>query len=581
MMILHVNELFPIHIGKITRSIATLAVFLTLACLARADAVVTLCQSADDPGPGVNLRHALLAQPDPDTLVNKITFQCNGPSTIEIGAALEVSQATRIDGGNNITLIGTGSDDDGMINVTNTDQFLFLDNLTLRHPPRPPFCAGRGCLGGVVTGHGVTELRRIRIENSHNPVAESGTLNVFDSQFIGNIGIVVRGGGTITIDNSVFQETAGDPIVSRDTLTITNSQFLNNEAAIVVTGSELTIDKSIFRGNKGALVVNCVAATISNSLFMNNVSLSAIQVLDAARQITLHSDKFVNNSASDRGGAVSWHPPSNMDSTMSLLYSKFIGNSAHSGGAIDADTPFRSAGKALIRTGVVNFSRNKADLVGGAIHVESVELSVARGVFADNNADQGGAVLLSNVVQVHSIFANTLFVRNTAKDGSAFKGDNADFINSTVDSNTGLAIRVVAVFHTPVHVKFTNSIVSNNPQGSCGPAGLFDNAGHNIQFPRTDCGASIGVADPRLDTLYIPLPKSPPMRNGDLQVCMSPPISGRDVYGLGRPSGGACTIGAAEGDIEAAVRGRKGLDGICDCDFTLLDQLRRLLPFGR
>jgi hypothetical protein len=53
--------------------------------------------------------------------------------------------------------------------------------------------------------------------------------------------------------------------------------------------------------------------------------------------------------------------------------------------------------------------------------------------------------------------------------------------------------------------------------------------------------------------MYIPLPASPPIGNGDLSVCMSPPINGRDVYGMGRPSGGVCTIGAAEGDIEARI----------------------------
>ena len=41
--------------------------------------------------------------------------------------------------------------------------------------------------------------------------------------------------------------------------------------------------------------------------------------------------------------------------------------------------------------------------------------------------------------------------------------------------------------------------------------------------------------------------RSPPMGNGDLTVCMVPPISGRDVYGMGRPSGGVCMTGATEG----------------------------------
>jgi hypothetical protein len=57
--------------------------------------------------------------------------------------------------------------------------------------------------------------------------------------------------------------------------------------------------------------------------------------------------------------------------------------------------------------------------------------------------------------------------------------------------------------------------------------------------------------------------RSPPMGNGDLTVCMVPPISGRDVYGMGRPSGGVCMTGATEGDIEAIVnRGRTPIAAI-------------------
>src|SRR5580700_1270035 len=58
-----------------------------------------------------------------------------------------------------------------------------------------------------------------------------------------------------------------------------------------------------------------------------------------------------------------------------------------------------------------------------------------------------------------------------------------------------------------------------------------------------------------------PVQRSPTMGNGDLTVCMAPPISGRDVYGMGRPSGGVCMT--AEGDIEAIVnRGRTPIAAI-------------------
>ena len=64
----------------------------------------------------------------------------------------------------------------------------------------------------------------------------------------------------------------------------------------------------------------------------------------------------------------------------------------------------------------------------------------------------------------------------------------------------------------------------------------------------------------------------------DLTVCMAPPISGRDLYGMGRPSGGVCTTGAAEGDIEAIVD-RDRNPNRCDCDLMLLRQLQRASPY--
>ena len=365
-----------------------------------------------------------------------------------------------------------------------------------------------------------------------------------------------------TIDQAMFKDNPGAaPFEATGAVKITNSQFSNNAAAVLDGTCQVTIDRSTFEDNKsnGALAVNSCATTISNSTFANNTSTlfgGAILFDFGTQQITLRADKFLNNSGGHGGGAVFWRPPANMDRTLTILYSTFAGNTAESGGAIDVDDSVNSTGKTVIQVGVTSFSRNVATGAGGAINAVSSELAIVRGAFADNNAaGNGGAVFVSNSAPLQSTFANSLFVRNSAASGSAFYGDDADFTNSTADSNVGLAIANNAP-HPPVQIKFTNSIVSNNLQGGCGPAGLFDDSGHNLQFPGADCGASITVANPQLDTMYIPLPGNPPMGNADLNVCMSPPINGRDVYGMARPSGGACTIGAAEGDIEARIQRR-------------------------
>ncbi len=102
----------------------------------------------------------------------------------------------------------------------------------------------------------------------------------------------------------------------------------------------------------------------------------------------------------------------------------------------------------------------------------------------------------------------------------------------------------------PEKVSLSNTIVSRNSGGGCGSTKVVEDGHNNLQFPTADCGPSIPVANPYLDDLFIPLPKSPPMGHGSLAVCTAPPINGRDVYGIARPSGGVCAIGAAEGDIE-------------------------------
>jgi predicted outer membrane repeat protein len=577
-------------------TIAVLGLSLMLSSLARADAVVSLCHTADDSGAGVNLRQAIRAAPDPQSLVNTITFRCNGPTTIQISAPLEIFQSTRIDGGNTITLTTTTlRTDESLIVVANPGTFLYVNNLTLRHPSSTPMSCSdwetNGCVGSVLTAQGVTEFHHVLIDSSRLPVSvTSGTLGVYDnSRFFGNTEAVIvaaPGVTSTTIDNSVFQNNSGAAPIKATTgsIKITNSQFSNNDASILQGTCNITIDRSTFQANNphGALAVSC-DSTISHSVFSNNVSSipgGAILFDFGTRVIILRADKFSTNSSSSGGGAVFWRPPANPSRTMTILYSSFKGNKASSGGAIDVDDSIDVSGKSIISMGVVSFSQNVATGSGGAINAASSELRVTRGVFADNTASgSGGAIFSSDPLPLHSFFANTLFIRNTAASGSAYSGDDTDFINTTVDSNRGLAIVNIAP-HQRVHIKLSNSIISNNPQGGCGPAGLFDDVGQNLQFPGADCGASIKVANPHLDTMYIPLPKSPPMGNGNLTVCMSPPINGKDVYGLGRSSGKRCATGAAESDIEEVLvnrRSHKKRSGQFDCGTCLLNQLQRLL----
>src|SRR6516164_8652796 len=103
-----------------------LAMVVATTSPARADAVVTLCHTADESGPGTNLQTALTATRDPNRSFNSIFFQCNGPATIQVTNPLEIFQATLIDGGNTVTLVGNNTK--SLIVVANPGNFLYLYN---------------------------------------------------------------------------------------------------------------------------------------------------------------------------------------------------------------------------------------------------------------------------------------------------------------------------------------------------------------------------------------------------------------------------------------------------------------------
>ena len=470
------------------------------------------------------------------------------------------------------------------------------------------------CPSTVINGQGVTQLNNVTIEDSYSPLSvTSGTLTISQSRFTGNSGTVVDigDGVTTTVVGSSFQNNSdATPMVARGVVSITGSQFVGNGSASFFPGAcQLSIDGSEFRNNSdAALQINCGATTISNSLFANNSAArvgGAIRFFAGARQIELRADRFLSNSAPAGGGALWLAPPENGDIAILVDFSIFKGNrSGNLGGAVDiekstdlsktivrlrrtsfsrntadgsggaisasdaqllasqtvfADNSAKQQGgavalnnaqplhsvlanslfvrnsapngdiailvdfsifkgncsgnlggavdiekstdlsKTIVRLRRTSFSRNTADGSGGAISASDAQLLASQTVFADNSAkQQGGAVALNNAQPLHSVLANSLFVRNSAPNGGAFSGDDSDFINSTVDSNAGVAI-ANAASHPPVHIKLANTIVSNNSQGGWGPAGLFDDGRRNLQFPSADCGASIDVANPHLE----------------------------------------------------------------------------------
>jgi predicted outer membrane repeat protein len=256
------------------------------------------------------------------------------------------------------------------------------------------------------------------------------------------------------------------------------------------------------------------------------------------------------------GGAIAVEASLATGRVVTMRHVTFVGNRAGSGGAINLGTTAPDNRVALEASAVL-FDGNSATGAGGAISAINGSVQIARGVFVNNQAaTYGGAVTLRHLAPRTTILANALFARNKAPDGgSAFEGDSAVFINSTIADNDGLAVKANHEITAPwYNVHFSNTIVWKNSGGNCGGAGAqYIDDGHNLQYPGPSCGASIPVTDALLDTMYIPLPGSPAFGGGSETVCTTAPVDSIDVYGHHRPQPKVCTIGAAEGDIQVML----------------------------
>jgi predicted outer membrane repeat protein len=539
---------------------------------AEADTAVTLCADADEPGAGMNLRNALRQPVNPATLVNAITFACGGPATVQVRTSLTVTQATRIDGIQNVSLNAAQPLGTAMFALAPGAKFFYLYNLLIGSAATTPtLCAAYynsvpNCgLTRVLVGHDVVELHNVTINNVSYPLGmNAGNLGIFDSNFSGNTGRLLDAPGpaVVVLNHASFQNNPNAPFHVQGSLSITGNSTFSNSGPVVhgpAAGApcNLTVERSTFDSNTGlgALRSEC-NASIGHTTFSGNFNGIPGGALSLSGQkITLRTDQFLNNRAgigvpgNAPGGAVFWDPPAN--GTMTVIFSHFMGNATGgNGGAIMVGRSTASPGSQTLNIGASAFSGNSAQKGGGAVSAFNTQVNTSRTIFVENSAASGGAIATSNVEPTLEVFANTLFVRNKGTAGSAFNGDAAQFVNSTLDSNGGTAISVSAPSRAAKHVRLSNTIVSHNAKAGCEPKGAIDDGGTNLQFPGNDCGVAIPSAEPQLDSMYIPLPRSPPMGHGNLTICSQSPVAGTDVYGTARAGGKACSIGAAEGDVQ-------------------------------
>lgn len=441
------------------------------------------------------------------------------------------------------------------------------------------------------------------------------------------------GQGSVTLNATDFVSIAATAVNSR-WVYITNSTFTNTttgttSTAIDSTGGDIQIAGSTFTGggrivctsgalnitgssfrnltapsgqSGGAVSLSGCQATIANSTFAGNraagggaiAALGAPAVLGAraaaSSSLSVTSSQFSGNTATKSGGAIQMQSSAGVAHAIKLRFVEFDANSAPGGGAIDLGGQVLGVDRLVTIPGssldasAVTFRGNLATNSGAAILGMDFQVGIARGLFTGNRAgDSGGAVYLATRTAKAVVFANSLFVRNTAKSGSAFSGNVAHFLYSTVSLNDGIAISNQA--GAPV-LTFSSSILSGNGT-NCDPAlpaGAIVDGGHNLQFPGSSCGA-ITIADPLLDSMYIPGIGSLAQASGDNAVCARPEVNHMDLLGQHRPRVAVCTTGAIEGEIESLVRtlpdpGHRIPSGAPDFTITANPPIQTVKPGG-
>jgi predicted outer membrane repeat protein len=529
--------------------LAVISIFVIGAGAAHGQTVVTACQRDDQQNAGMNLATAIAAG-------GRITFQC-GRATILITHRHAITRDTEIDGGNLVTL--DAQDAAGMFGGT-TGVTLRLKDLNLTRARDPlPVVIGRG---GVVLGALRVEIVRSNISSSLMPIflAAGGSVHIEGSTLSDNRNGVITASNIDVRDSHVINN-QGDGIVLNPRgptcqLNVTDSEFSNNTTND--NGGALRI--GLLAGDTANGVIGCFA-TVERSSFTSNSARNGGAIfiepssLSDRWHLNLKTVKFTLNRASSAGGAIGIGPGFR-GTDLSVKRLTFEQNQARQGGGVHLGAISSFSGDAVL------FSRNTALEGGGGIFAAvSAEIQLTRGIFVGNDGGpRGGAVLRDEPRDVPpgiSDFANSLFARNRASKGAAFLGKGAKFINSTVVQNIGEALSMPGDGPiVPPLLHFKNSIISDNSGGNCESHIVFDD-GHNLQFPDARCGATIPVADPFLDAMFVPIPGSPAPGHGDNPTCLRPPIFSTDVYGQRRPQGDVCTIGAVEGDIEHLITRRR------------------------
>ena len=286
--------------------------------------------------------------------------------------------------------------------------------------------------------------------------------------------------------------------------TITLSQDITLRAELPAITSEITIEGSgytISGDNRYRIFYNDGGALTINNLTMTKGRVEGEMIINADRSLK-------NTTANPIGGAIV-----NWKGMLAISGSRFIGNSANWGGAID------NGGELSITNSVLN--GNSADDAGGAIFNDEGTLNIINSSFSGNSAGWGGAIRNWGELSITN---------------SAFSGNWA-----------GLAGGAVANW-MPGELSIINSIIVSNSGNACVSSGLKRNIRNFIQDG--SCNPAFS-GDPKLGALVVPEDGSPgyfPLLADSRAIDAADDnhCPATDQIGTVRPQGAGCDLGAVE-----------------------------------
>jgi len=260
----------------------------------------------------------------------------------------------------------------------------------------------------------------------------------------------------IGVDSSLNGRNGGSRIEgSSSNITIWGCKFINGSTAIsggalnYGSGSQYNLLKNCYfehniagaRGsncNGGAIEFYARLSTVDNCTFINNIAKTAssatndgmggaIVLYNGANNVTIINSKFINNTASEYGGAIGSQNPNCKDTH--IINCIFEGNKAPVGGAIY----YRSTGTIMTdchfesneATGAT-FSWGTYESSGGAVMADAANSTVSGCTFENNVAKDGDnfyASSVENTIEVEDCAFDLLYISNTG-NGDGLKSEN-------------------------------------------------------------------------------------------------------------------------------------------------------------